>query len=212
MFCVARGFWRVRALICMTFLMQGIALAAPDCAAISKYRDTELVQNYDHALAQYRLNSDAKRDLLHHEQELRSTALWHTTPVARMKDQVVQIIGAINSLIDNLLKLNPETELPAKAVDGSVLTVKYLIDGLEAGKDIHALLGDDFAMAALQYSLMQGDQVEKGVATLIDLEQQVSSLAASGAAADALEATIDQQLNNLDTQLAIYDAAMADQV
>src|ERR1700751_1808003 len=69
-----------------------------------------------------------------------------------------------------------------------------------------------FAMAALQYSLMHGTQVEIGVATLIDLEQQVSTLAARGAAADALQATIDQQLSNLDTQLAIYDAAMADQV
>jgi len=209
---IARGIWRVQVLLSMVFLLQGIALAAPDCTAIAKYRDTELVQNYDRALQQYRLNADAKRDLLNYEQELRSTALWHTSPVGQMKDQVVQVIGAINSLIDNLLKLNPETELPAKAVDGSVLTVKYLLDGLEAGKDIHELLGDETGMAALQYSLMHGTQVEQGVATLIGLEQQVRALAASGAAADALQATIDQQLSNLDTQLAVYDAAMADQV
>ena len=84
--------------------------------------------------------------------------------------------------------------------------------GLEAGKDIHALLGDDFRDGRVAVFLDAWHSSGNRGATLIDIEQQVSTLAASGAAADALQATIDQQLSNLDTQLAIYDAAMADQV
>jgi len=182
---------------------------AVDCMALYRYRDHDLVGAWDRAVQQLRVRTQVTLDLQKLRADLEDTRLRHTGDVALFRNTLLGVVGSVARLISGLLKLNPETGAPAAAIEAGAGTMEHLLERIEAGEDIHALVNEDFGMAALKIALSKGDPAEKAFGVILTLKDDIKDLSELGEKSEKLRDTLDTQIKSINTHLLRYDAEMA---
>ncbi len=177
-----------------------------DCSDLISYRDNQLLKDFDDAINNYKVNSEALTIIADAKKELIEDTKWETSDAGFNAAAILQGVRTTTDLLKDLLAFHPAYKL---LLNSSSMVTKSIVKGVEVYEFVDkAYFKDEVLDAVIDVVLSEIHPVGHAIRTIKTFGENIHTLVTMKTDFNQLKEEVKRAIDNFENDILKYNKSL----